>query len=604
MSAKADKAAAAKQSDRSWATYLGLLKPYRWQIALGALLGVIATVTGLWAPRIMENVIERLATGTSFRGDIILFAVLTFIGLVTLLAQWLMLSRAGEHAVYDVRRNITHRLLFGRVSDVLSRPTADLISRATSDAPLISLSVASGFISFVTAIAGIIGTLIFMGIIDPLLLGVTLGALVVLSVFMGLVMPIAGRERAKSQDAVGIMSNELDSSVGSLRTIKALRAEQSRSEAVLTAAQDARKHGVRSAIIEVLGYELGLGGMQIISVVVLGVGAYRVSQGYLSIAALVAFFMYTTNFTFPLLEVADGFSTIQTGLAASKRISEIEDIQLEEPDDDKTSLVMGDKTSPVIADSIRDLTTPILEFENVSAQYSPTGTEVVSGLNLAIPRTGHLAIVGPPGAGKTSAFSLAMRFINPTTGSIKLDGAPYEQLPYAAVRERFAYVDEDPTIVPGTIRDNLAIARPGISEKEMWTVLDAIHSGDAIRELPDGLDTKLVTATTSTGTLQRLAIARALLQQADITLFDEVTTQADYRTADAIHEAIAELAQQRAVITITDDEDLLQQADQVVLLENGHVRAIGTHQELAASDPLYREQIGLTKIDAVNSHTK
>jgi len=594
------------QGDRSWATYLSLLKPYRWQIILGALLGVIATVTGLWAPRIMENVIERLSTGASFRGDIILFAVLTVIGLITLLAQWLMLSRAGEHAVYDVRRAITHRLLFGRVSDVLSRPTADLISRATSDAPLISLSVASGFISFVTAIAGIIGTLIFMGVIDPLLLGITLGALVVLGIFMGLLMPVAGRERAKSQDAVGIMSNELDSSVGSLRTIKALRAEQTRSEAVLTAAMDARRHGVRSAIIEVLGYELGLGGMQIISVIVLGIGAYRVSQGYLSIAALVAFFMYTTNFTFPLLEVADGFSTIQTGLAASKRISEIEDIQLEEPANftELSSANQGARAGHGSAITITDRlpanrhTNPILEFDNVSAQYSRTGTEVISGLNLQIPRTGHLAIVGPPGSGKTTAFSLALRFINPTAGSITLDGVPYEQLPYAAVRERFAYVDEDPTIVPGTIRDNLAIARPGLSEQDMWPVLDAIHSGDTIRELPDGLDTKLVAATTSTGTLQRLAIARALLQQADITLFDEVTTQADYRTADAIHEAIAGLAQHRAVITITDDADLLTQADQVVLLENGHVRAIGTHQDLAARDPLYREQIGMDTSDA------
>ncbi|QAY70499.1 ABC transporter ATP-binding protein [Xylanimonas protaetiae] len=581
-------------SARTWRFFLSLLRPYLWQIVLGALLGIVATLTGLWTPRIVESVIDHLAVGSPISGDITLFAVLTAIGLVTVLLQWGMLTRAGEMVVYDVRAAIVQRLLRGHVPAISARPTADLVSRASADAPLLQLTLASGFVSFVTAATGVIGAIVFMGVIDALMLGITLGALVVLGILMGVVMPIAGRERAKAQEAVGEMSSQLDSSVRALRTIKVLGAEGTRSAAVLERAHRARRHGVKASWAEVAAYELGFGGMNIVSVVVLAIGAYRVSQGYMSIAALVAFFMYVGNFVMPLMSLADGFATIQSGLAASKRISEIEDIAFEEPELVAAGVAATGRAARLAAEPSD---APVLEFDGVTARYEDDEPDVLRGFTLSIPRRGHVALVGPAGAGKSSAMSLALRFLTPRQGTVRLAGVPYEDLTFAQVRDHFAYVEQDPAVLPGTVRDNLAVARPDATDEELYAALDAMHLGDAIRELPDGLDTDLVPSTMTGGARQRLALARAVLRDADVLLLDEVTSQVSGRTETAVHAAIVEASRRGAVITIAHRIDTLKDADLVVVMEGGGVRATGTHAELAASDALYQELTGSLRIN-------
>ncbi|QAY69473.1 ABC transporter ATP-binding protein [Xylanimonas protaetiae] len=574
--------------ERTWRTFLSFMRPYRAMISVGAVLGVIATVANLWFPRLTEYVIDALATGRSTTGYLVAAGIVTLVGLAGLLGQFIVLGRTGETVVFDVRAALVKRILRGSVPEVLSRSSGDLVSRATADAPLLQLAVSTGFVSFVTAIAGVIGTIVFMGVIDGVMLGITLAAVAVLAVFMGLLMPRAGRERALAQDAVGALGGELDGTIKALRTIKSLGAEDSRGQAALDSAHKARKHGIAAMVTETLAFEIGLGGMAIVTVVMLGFGAWRVSEGHLSIAALVAFIMYAMNFTMPLMEVASGFQTIQQGLAASKRIAEAEEIPFEESDD---AAPATSSTAPARGD------VPILELRGVTAAYNPRDGDVVTGLDLTIPRTGHVALVGPSGAGKTSTMSLLLRFLAPRAGQILLDGVSYDDLTFAQVRERFAYVEQEPTVLPGTVRDNLVAAKPDATDAELHDVLAAVHLDSDVASLPDGLDTTLIGATMTGGGRQRLALARALLRNPDVLLLDEPTSQIAGSTEDAIHEAIAATAAHRAVVTIAHREETVRHADTIVVMEAGRVRATGTHAELLATDALYQELMSNLRIN-------
>ncbi|WP_425955809.1 ABC transporter ATP-binding protein [Xylanimonas sp. McL0601] len=584
----------ASSTERDFRILLSFLRPYRATIALGGMMGIVTTVANLWTPRIIEYVIEALTVGSSITGYIVMFAVVTVISIVAMFAQFAILGRAGEVVVYDVRSALVARLLKGRVSDVLSRSAGDLVSRATADAPLLQFAVSSGFVAFVTAITGVVGSIIFMGVIDGPMLGITLGAVALIVVIMALFQPKVGRERASAQEAVGAMGGDLDQSIRSLRAIKVLGAEGLRSEAVLEHARKARRHGISAVLTETTTIVAGIGGMSLVTVFALGFGAWRVTEGHLTIAALVAFVMYAMNFIGPLMEVSDGLMTITTGIAASKRIAEAQEIELEEDDVARpaaTAAVPPSRTGAITGD------TPIIEFRDVTASYNPRDGDVVAHLDLRIPRTGHVAIVGPSGAGKTSMMSLMLRFLSPRQGHILLNGVPYEDLPYAQVRGRFAYVEQEPTVLPGTIRDNLVVARPGATDAEVFEALRAVHLDGDIAQLPDGLDTELVAATMTGGGRQRLAIARALLRDPDVLLLDEPTSQINGSTEEAIHEAIDATATQRAVVTIAHREETVRTADTVVVMDQGSVRAVGTHAELLATDALYQELMSNLRIN-------
>ncbi|MDR2703598.1 MAG: hypothetical protein LBB58_04575 [Cellulomonadaceae bacterium] len=307
----------------TWPTFASILKPHWVLLAGGGVAGIVATVANLWLPRMLEYVIEALALGVTTTPYIVRLSIITVIGAVAAIVQWMLTARAGENAVFDARTRLIDRFLHGRLGEVLKHAGGDLIARATTDAPLLQLAVSSGIVSFLTAAAGVIGTIVFMGVIDPLMLALTLGAVAILTIIMFAFTPKAGRERVAAQSSTGVMA-------GQLETAMRARAEDRTSAddveaqylAALTSAKAARRHGIAAINAENLSFLAGVGGMSIVTVFLLAFGAWRVAGGYLSIAALVAFVMYASNFFTPLVELATGFTSIQSGLAASKRISE------------------------------------------------------------------------------------------------------------------------------------------------------------------------------------------------------------------------------------------------------------------------------------------
>jgi ATP-binding cassette subfamily B protein len=193
-------------------------------------------------------------------------------------------------------------------------------------------------------------------------------------------------------------------------------------------------------------------------------------------------------------------------------------------------------------------------------------------------------------------LSLVMRFLDPSAGALLLDGRPYGELTYSAVRARLAYVEQETPIVPGTIRDNLLFTHPDATESELWHALAEVRLADKIDSLADGLDTALTSTSVSGGERQRIALARAILRTPDVLLLDEATAQVDGLTEHAIHDCIRRRASEGTVITVAHRLSTVIDADTIVVMDQGRIRAKGTHAHLLTTDTLYRELVEALRI--------
>ncbi|MCX4906264.1 ABC transporter ATP-binding protein [Streptomyces sp. NBC_00878] len=189
-----------------------------------------------------------------------------------------------------------------------------------------------------------------------------------------------------------------------------------------------------------------------------------------------------------------------------------------------------------------------------------------------------------------------MRFLEPQEGSLLLDGVPYHRHSHAAIRSRLAYVEQDTPVVPGTLRDNLLISRPEAGEEEPRQVIADVRLTEKVESLDEGLDTELSGAAVSGGERRRIALARALLREPDVLLLDEATAQLDALTESAVHHCVRRRAREHAVVTIAHRLSTVIDADTIVVMDAGGVRAQGTHDELLATDSLYRDLVEALRI--------
>ncbi|GAA2935483.1 hypothetical protein GCM10011428_61300 [Streptomyces violaceus] len=397
--------------------------------------------------------------------------------------------------------------------------------------------------------------------------------------------------------------------------MKAGRAEDRTAERIVADARISAEHGVRANRREALAWTIALAGIQLAIILVLGVGAWRVAEGDLEVSSLIAFLLYAFGLMDPISELSQNITALQSGIAAAERIRETDDLDSEEgavravhavhEDPVREAVVdAGEKSvrdTPVRDTPVRDAAaqdTPVLELRDVTAAYGPDAKPAVRGVDLVIPRHGHTAIVGPSGAGKTTLFSLVLRFLEPTGGELLLDGRPYRDHGHDAIRSRLAYVEQDTPVVPGTIRDNLLLSRPDATDAELRRVLDEVRLAEKVEALDDGLDTPLSGAAVSGGERQRIALARALLRTPDVLLLDEATAQLDGLTEAAVQSCVRARAATGAVVTIAHRLSTVIDADTIVVMEAGRVRARGSHGELLATDTLYRELVEALRIAA------
>lgn len=601
---------AVKPTSVRFAILWSFARPYLPTLGVALLLGLLTSAMTLASPLVTEWVLETLAASGSLRAPILILLGLLVLGAAVGWFQWMMLGRLAENIVYDARRRMVLRYLGSRVFDLLKLSPGELVTRTTSDTVLLNQAASSSIIGLINGAVTLIGSILLMAWLDLPLLGATLGTVAIVFACFSVLMPRIAKAEEKAQAALAGLGTEVEGTVRAVKTVKSSSAERSRYDAVMGHAAESRRQSMRSVRIQATAWTITGAAMELAVVIVLGFGAYRVSIGEMGVPTLVAFLLYVWGLMGPMMELTQNLTTLQSGLAAAGRIAQIEKLPAEAAElevsvagqrDDgvrraEEKLAAGSAAAYSAAASSRP-EAPAVELRGVTARYEAEAEPAVVRLDLTVPRTGHVALVGSSGAGKTTVLNLLLRFLEAERGEIRLGGVPYAQLSHAEVRGAFAYVEQETPVVPGTIRENLLFTNPEADQDQVDAVLQRLHLSDKIAALPEGLDTPLTETSVSGGQRQRIALARALLARPQVLLLDEATAQVDGLTEAAIQESIAELAQDAAVVTIAHRLSTVMDADQILVMDRGRVVGRGTHEELLRSTELYRGLVSALRIE-------
>ncbi|APU20760.1 ABC transporter ATP-binding protein [Actinoalloteichus sp. GBA129-24] len=575
------------------------VRPHRRVLVLGTVLGLATTGAGLATPMVTKWLLDGLGAQAPIGPAVGVLAILLVVGAVVGLIQGILLGTLAERIVFDARGSMVRRLFRTRIGELSGRSSGELVTRVTSDTVLLREAAASSIIQLVNGIVGLLGALLLMAMLDWVLFATTMGALAMVGIAVGLLMPKIAVAQQQAQAAVGRLGGVLEGALRALRTVKASRAEGRESERVLHEAREARRESIRAVRIDAIAWTIAGAGIQIAIMLILAVGAWRVGMGALAVSSLVAFLLYAFQLMDPVSTLTTTFSQLQSGIAAAARIREIQALEVEEPGETSNGAAEGSATGtvpPAHTGSSAGRTDAVLSLHDVTARYAPGSAPALTGVSLDIVRTGHTAVVGPSGAGKTSMFSLILKFLQPESGELRLDGVPFAELSADEVRRRIVYVEQDTPLVPGTLRENVLYTHPDADDEAVWAALAEVRLADRVRALPDGLDTSVADTTISGGERQRIALARALVSDPEILLLDEATAQLDGLTEAAVHEVISRVAAQGAVVTIAHRLSTVIDADRIIVVEAGQVRAQGTHAELLVADELYRDLVAALRI--------
>ncbi|NRQ37204.1 ABC transporter ATP-binding protein [Nonomuraea sp. NN258] len=578
-------------------------RPHRGKLAIGLILALVASALGLATPMVTKWVLDSLTAGTSLTGPIVALLGLLVVGVCIARREWVLLGTLGERVVLEARESMVRKFLRATVPAVTGRPSGELVTRVTSDTVLLREAATSSVIGLINGSVMLVGTLVLMSVLDLVLLGVTVAAVLVVIVLFALLMPAISKAQERAQEHVGRLGGVLEGALRAIRTVKAGRAENRQAERILADARSSAEYGVRAVKAEATAWTIAWAGIQLAIILILGIGAWRVGAGALEVSSLIAFLLYAFGLMEPITELSENLTALQSGIAAAARIREVDALELEPTEAPAgrrvDTLEPGPAEAPVDRRDPRaagQLDGPVLELRGVTAAYAPGARPAVRGLDLEIPRRGHIALVGPSGAGKTTVLSLILGFLEPQEGELRLNGVPYRELSREQIRARLGYVEQDTPVVPGTIGENLLFAHPRAGADELARVLDEVRLSEKIEALGEGLDTPLSSAVVSGGERQRIALARALLRTPDVLLLDEATAQLDGITEAAIHACIRDRTRTGAVVTIAHRLSTVIDADTIIVMEAGRVRARGGHEELLASDELYRELVAALRI--------
>ncbi|WP_062206186.1 ABC transporter ATP-binding protein [Streptomyces sp. NBRC 109706] len=574
---------------------MGYVRPHRWTLLAGALLSLVTSATGLALPLVARGLIENLTADRAISGALLWLTLLVIGNAAVGALGSYVLHRTAESVVLTARRSLTSYLLRLRVSAVDASEPGDLLSRATSDTTLLRAMTTQSLIGLGTGGLTLVATLVLMGVVDLVLLGVTVGVIAVAAVVIGVISPLIHRASKRAQKSVGDMGASLERVLGALRTVKAAGAERREERTVHAAAERSWEASVESAKWSaVAGNVVGLA-MQGAFITVLAVGGARVATGAIEIGTLVAFLLYVFYLMAPLQNVVQAVTQYQVGSAAISRMREVWRMPAEpEALSDEPARSPSDEPAA-------------LAFEGVRFRYAPELPLVHHGVDFEVPARGMTAFVGPSGAGKTTVFSLIERFYDVSDGGrIMVDGRDILEWDLAELRAAIGYVEQDAPVLSGTLRDNLLFGAPEVSPAGLDETLRTTRLRNLVERLPEGLDTVVGHRGTklSGGERQRVAIARALLRRPRLLLLDEATSQLDAVNEAALRDTVADIARRTTVLVVAHRLSTVTSADRIVVMEAGRVRAVGTHTELVAANPLYAELAAtqfLTEHDAAEA---
>ena len=553
-------------------------------------LELLANAAVLAEPLVAMWVLNALQRNSSLLTPVLALGGIAVVGVVLAVITVFLLGRLGQRLVLRIRRELAARVLDGQVTEVEKLPTGDLLSRVGSDTTLLQQTLAEALVHGLVAPLALLAALVLMATIDMTLTLMVVALLILATVVEWLAL---GRHFAAAEDAqnrVGRMLTALQRVLIAFRMVKASNTQQDERRVVDGEGADAYRSGVRAAKWAAIVEATGIGTAELLFLVSLGFGSFRIASGELSVSGLLAFLLYAMYLREPVETLTEAAASTSSSLAAVQRIEDVRNLPVES--------TLGDAEPGAVAGQVGEASNVAGErgegsvvLEDVWFGYD--STDVIKGVSLDIGR-GLTVLVGPSGAGKTTVLSLIERFADADRGWIRFDGVDVRHFHRDALRRRLAYVEQESPLLGSTLREAALYGVRDVSEAEVEAVLAAVGLDYWIGSLPDGLDTPVGErgVTISGGQRQRLAVARALLRKAEVLLLDEATSQLDGRSEQTLLRTIAETARARTVIAVTQRFSIAAHADRVVVLDDGRVRAVGRHEELLGSDAFYRALAG------------
>ncbi|MER6310298.1 ABC transporter ATP-binding protein [Streptomyces sp. NPDC001739] len=559
-------------------------------LVAGVALGLAGVAASLTQPVAIGRLIEAAGRGESLGAPIAWLVSLFCAGALLTSLQAYVIGRAGENIVFDVRRLLTERLLRADLTAFGKRPQGDIFTRTVTDTSLVKIALSQSLTQLITSGVTVLGGVVLMFCIDAGLMVITLGCLGAASVVSLLLARKLRKVALENRDDIGAFGTAVQRVLSALPTVKASRAESRETDRIGALAGNARRSGIRGAAYGALLTPAMNVGTQGALAVVVGVGMAWVARGEMTMAALTTFIMYLFQLVSPLVMFFMAVGQFVQGRAAIQKVDELADM----PQEGGRTADAGRAAPMVLAAHGRSA----VEFRDVRFGYERGDgggrTQVLHGVSFGVPARGLTAVVGPSGAGKTTLFQLIERFYPAGGGTILVGGRNIEALPLDSLRGLVGYVQQDSAAMRGTVRENLTYASPDAGEDDIRQAVEMAGLSKVVANLPQGLDTELGDQGSglSGGQRQRLCIARTLLQKPAVMLLDEATSHLDSDSERDFRDVLQRVSRHCAVIAIAHRISTVIDAEQIVVLEDGRVRATGRHQDLMTRDPLYRRLAG------------
>jgi ATP-binding cassette subfamily B protein len=578
-----------KSSPSSLSFMLPFVRRYAWHVAGAAVSLLAAAALTLALGQGVRRLIDHgFASGSQVqlnRTALVMLGIVAALAVATV-ARFALVTWLGERIGADIRHKVFDHVISLSPAWFETARTGDVLSRLTADTAIVQALAESSISQWVRSFLILVGSLSMLVVTSPFL---SLFVLAVVPFVLGPLIVFSRRERRLArvaQERVADLASEAEEMLGALRTVQALnhephaRAAFSASTAKAVAAALAR---VRSrAVVILVVILLGFGSITL----ALWLGGREVLAGHMSEGTLSAFVFYAILVATSAAGLSELWGGLQRAAGAADRIAEL----LNE--------------TPTIASPANPRPLPVpaqgrVDFDNVSFKYpARPGHPALNNFCLNIEAGQTVALVGPSGAGKTTIFQLMLRFYDVSSGGIRIDGVDLRACDLAALRNRVGIVPQDPVIFSTDVWTNIRIGRPEATDAQVRAAASAAFC-DFIATLPDGFDSYLGEkgVRLSGGQRQRLAIARAILRDPPILLLDEATSALDSQSEQAVQSALDRLAKGRTTLVIAHRLATVRRADRIVVLDKGHVVAVGSHAALVAQGGLYARLAEMQFID-------